>query len=40
MTYEELLRLITSLTKIGIDRIKITGGEPLVRNEAVELSEE
>lgn len=31
LRYEEILRLCKILTKIGIDKFKITGGEPLVR---------
>lgn len=31
LTYEELIRVCTQAALLGIDRIKITGGEPLVR---------
>lgn len=31
MTYEEMIRLCRAASEIGITRIKITGGEPLVR---------
>lgn len=31
LTYEELLRVIAVLGRQGIDRIRLTGGEPLVR---------
>ena len=31
LRYEEILRLCKILTKLGIDKFKITGGEPLVR---------
>ena len=31
LKYEEILRLCKILTKLGIDKFKITGGEPLVR---------
>lgn len=31
MTYEEMVRLCRAASEIGITRIKITGGEPLVR---------
>lgn len=31
LRWEELLRLTSVLTKLGIDRVRITGGEPLVR---------
>ncbi len=31
LTYEELLRLTTICTKLGITKVRVTGGEPLVR---------
>lgn len=31
LTYEEIVRLCRCFTKLGINKIKITGGEPLVR---------
>ena len=31
LSYEEILRIVTILVDIGIERIRITGGEPLVR---------
>ena len=31
LTYDEIHRLVSILGKLGIDRIRITGGEPLVR---------
>lgn len=33
MTYEEMLRLCNLLVKIGIEKIRITGGEPFVRKD-------
>ena len=36
MTYEELLRICTLLVKMGIEKIRITGGEPLVRNDIMQ----
>ena len=33
LTYEEILRLIKIVAKMGICKIKITGGEPLVRKD-------
>lgn len=36
ITYEELLRLATIFTGLGVTRYKITGGEPLCRKGAVE----
>jgi len=31
LTYEELLRVVQAAVSLGIDRIRVTGGEPLVR---------
>ncbi len=31
LTFEEIVRVITILTKLGIKRVRLTGGEPLVR---------
>ncbi|MCL4502550.1 MAG: GTP 3',8-cyclase MoaA [Deltaproteobacteria bacterium] len=36
MRYEELLRLARAAAKVGIRKIRVTGGEPLVRKGAVE----
>jgi cyclic pyranopterin phosphate synthase len=36
LTYEEILRIVTVLTKHGLKRIRLTGGEPLVRRGLVE----
>ncbi|BDD00459.1 GTP 3',8-cyclase MoaA [Persicobacter psychrovividus] len=33
LTYEEMLRLCTILVKEGVEKIRITGGEPFVRKE-------
>jgi len=33
MTYEEMLRICTLLVKMGIEKIRITGGEPFVRKD-------
>lgn len=35
LTYEELLRLITIFSREGITKIRLTGGEPLVRKDIV-----
>ncbi len=35
LTYEELLRLITIFSQEGITKIRLTGGEPLVRKDIV-----
>jgi len=37
LTYEEILRLVKAAAANGISKIKITGGEPLVRKNAAEL---
>lgn len=31
LRYEELLRIITAFAELGVDKVRITGGEPLVR---------
>lgn len=36
LTYEELVRIIAILTKQGISKVRITGGEPLVRKGIVD----
>ncbi|MDR3565507.1 MAG: GTP 3',8-cyclase MoaA [Negativicutes bacterium] len=36
LTYEELLRLITVFSREGITKVRLTGGEPLVRKGIVE----
>jgi len=35
LSYEELLRVIKAAVALGIDRIRVTGGEPLVRRDVV-----
>lgn len=35
VSYEELLRVIQAAVNLGIDRIRVTGGEPLVRKNIV-----
>ena len=37
LTYEEILRLVRIGTGLGIRKVRVTGGEPLVRKGAVEL---
>ena len=37
MTYEEMLRACTLLVKMGIEKIRITGGEPFVRKDIMQL---
>lgn len=31
LTFEEIERFVTALTKVGVNRVRLTGGEPLVR---------
>lgn len=40
LRYEEILRLCKIFTKLGIDKFKITGGEPLVRKGCVDFIRE
>lgn len=37
LSYEEILRLVEIAAKIGISKVKITGGEPLVRRDVCNL---
>lgn len=37
MTDEEMLRICSVFTKMGVDKIRITGGEPFVRKNSIEL---
>lgn len=37
MTYEEMVRLCTLMVHMGIDKIRITGGEPFVRKDIMRL---
>ena len=37
MSFEEMLRLCTLLIKMGIEKIRITGGEPFVRKDLMQL---
>ena len=37
LTYEEMIRLCSLLTKMGINKIRITGGEPFVRKDCMQL---
>jgi len=36
MTYEEMLRICSILVKMGIEKIRITGGEPFVRKDIMQ----
>ncbi|HEX3027067.1 MAG TPA: GTP 3',8-cyclase MoaA [Clostridia bacterium] len=37
LSYEEILRITERFARLGISRIKITGGEPLIRHNVVDL---
>ncbi len=37
MSYEEMLRLVSVLTEMGINKLRITGGEPFVRKDMLDL---
>jgi cyclic pyranopterin phosphate synthase len=37
LTYEELVRLASLCTRMGLDRVRLTGGEPLVRRDVASL---
>jgi molybdenum cofactor biosynthesis protein A len=40
LTYEEMLRLLTLMSTMGIDKLRITGGEPFVRKDLIHFLEE
>lgn len=40
LTYEEILRILRVGVRLGISKVRITGGEPLVRRDAVDLLRE
>src|SRR5215472_476415 len=33
LTFEEMVRLVTIFTRVGVDRVRLTGGEPLLRRD-------
>lgn len=37
LTFEELVEIVTAAVSLGIKKVRLTGGEPLVRREVVEL---
>lgn len=37
LTYEEIIRLVTILAHLGIEKVRLTGGEPFVRNDVMHL---
>jgi molybdenum cofactor biosynthesis protein A len=40
LTYEEIIRMLTVMSDMGIKKLRITGGEPFVRNDLMGLIEE
>jgi cyclic pyranopterin phosphate synthase len=38
LTFEEIVRLVTVFVQLGVRRVRLTGGEPTVRNDVVELT--
>lgn len=40
LSYDEILRICKCVAKLGIKKVKITGGEPLVRKDIIELIKE
>ena len=37
LTYEEIITLLDSFVKLGLKKVRITGGEPLVRKDIIHL---
>ena len=37
LTYDEIIRVSASMAKLGVDTLRITGGEPLLRSDCTEL---
>ena len=37
LSYEQLLRLVGLLARLGVDKVRLTGGEPLVRRDLAQL---
>jgi len=33
LSYEEMLKLVNLLTELGVEKVRITGGEPFVRKD-------
>lgn len=40
LSYEEMMRLLSITHRMGVDKIRITGGEPLVRNGLIDFAKE
>ena len=39
LTYEEMLRLVRVFVRLGVDKVRLTGGEPLLRSDVASLVE-
>jgi len=39
LTHDEIERVIKAFTELGVDRVRLTGGEPLIRKNITELSQ-
>ena len=39
LTYEELLRIVTIFSELGVNKVRFTGGEPFVRTDFIDLLE-
>ena len=37
LTFEEITRIVKLSTQLGVKKVRLTGGEPLVRQDVVEL---
>src|SRR5438132_12507848 len=37
LSYEEILAIMSALVPVGLEKVRVTGGEPLVRRDIVEL---
>lgn len=37
LTSQEIIRISTLFVKLGVEKIRLTGGEPLIRKDIVEL---
>lgn len=37
LTFEEIIRLVTIMSELGVSKIRLTGGEPFVRNDLMDL---
>ncbi len=37
LTFEEIIRLVSAMAELGISKVRLTGGEPFVRNDLMQL---